>query len=323
MVFSLLRRYLQVYWLKPFDAVNDTANALALRQFPWDEPILEVGGGDGVFSFIMHDGEFIFTDDRYDQSNPRGSGDIFDVYGNGLPLTIKQYASRSYEVGVDLKRSHVLKCRETGVYRSLVVSPPEPLPFASASFKTVFLYFPHGLIEKRNTLDYERALKEMRRVLRPDGTLLMTAVNRTIADYFVCYPLHQFFKHRGWEGLANYFKHLDGGRYVEITRFGRTYSEWEKLLRQAGFTLVEATTQVTPLAWQIYDFQTRPALRQLIYWSWFLRRVHLKRIVKGVWIYTWLPLLVVFYLAFARPRRLALGSMEKAGVFFAFRAIPT
>ena len=37
-VVSLLRRYLQVYWLKPFDAVNDTANTWALRQFEWERP---------------------------------------------------------------------------------------------------------------------------------------------------------------------------------------------------------------------------------------------------------------------------------------------
>lgn len=323
MVLSLLRRYLQVYWLKPFDAVNDTANALALRQFPWDGPILEVGGGDGVFSFIMHDGEFIFTDDRYDQSDPNRSGDIFDMYRNGVSLTIKRYASRSYETGVDLKWSHVLKCKETKLYRSLIVSPPEPLPFASASFKTVFLYFPHGLVENGQTLDYERTLKEIRRVIRPDGTLLMTAVNRKIASYFVCYPLHQFFEHRGWSRFSEYFKKLDAGRYKEIGGLGRTPGEWTKLLQNSGFRLVDAWTQVRPLAWQVYDFQTRPLLNALIRWNWFLKRVYVKKVVKGMWIYAWLPVLTLFFLAFARPTRFSPSSKDEVGAFFALRAIPS
>lgn len=323
MVFSLLRRYLQVYWLKPFDAVNDAANAWALRQFPWEEPILEVGGGDGVFSFIMHDGEFILTDDRYDQSDPSRSGDIFDMYRNGVSLTIKRYASRSYEAGVDLKWSHVLKCRETKLYRWLVVSLPEPLPFASESFKTVFLYFPHGLIENGKTLDYERTLKEIRRVIRPDGTLLMTAVNRKIANYFVCYPLHQLFERRGWRRLSEYFRELDANRYEEITGLGRTPEEWTKLFQENRFSLVDAWRQVRPLAWWIYDFQTRPLLRSLIRWNWFLKRVHLKEVVKAAWIYTWLPALALFYLAFAKPRHLSPESQDESGVFFAFRAIPT
>ncbi len=161
-VFSLLRRYLQVYWLKPFDAVNDAANAWSLRQFPWDEPILEVGGGDGVFSFITHGGKFDPMDDRYDQVDPSRSGDIFDVYErSGIPK-VRRPACRSYAVGVDLKWSHLLKSRGTGLYRSLVVASRERLPFATGSFKTVFLYFPHGLVEHGKKLDYCRTLTEIR-----------------------------------------------------------------------------------------------------------------------------------------------------------------
>ena len=126
-----------------------------------------MGGGDGIFSFIMHDGEFIAIDDRYDQSDPACPGDIFDVYREGVYLTIKHHASRSYAAGVNLKWSHVLKCKETQLYRLVVLSPPEPLPFLEGSFKTVFLYFPHGLKENGKTLDYERTLKEIRRVIHP------------------------------------------------------------------------------------------------------------------------------------------------------------
>lgn len=323
MVLSLLRRYLQVYWLKPFDAVNDAANAWALRQFAWEPPILEIGSGDGVFSFIMHDGEFVLSDDRYDQSDPDRPGDMFDVYHKGRSLTIKRCASRSYEAGVDLKWSHVLKCKETQLYRKLVVSWPEPLPFAAASFKTVFLYFPHGLVEHGQVLNYERTLKEIRRVLRPDGTLLMTAVNRIVSHHFVCYPLHRFFERRGWRQLSEYFKKLDTGRYAEISGFGRAAEEWGKLLQEAGFKLGNIWTQVTPLAWRVCDFQTRPLLRPLIRSSRFLKRVRLKRTVKVAWVCTWLPALTLFYLLFARPRRFSLESGDEAGAFFAFRATPT
>jgi len=321
MALNLLRRYLQVYWLKPFDAVNDAANAWALRQFPWREPVLEVGAGDGVFSFIMHDGEFIFTDDRYDQSDPRRAGDIFDVYQPGNALTIKRHASRLYEAGIDLKWSHVLKCRETKMYRFLAISSPEPLPFASESFRTVFLYFPHGLVEAGKVLDYERALKEIRRVIQRDGVLLMTAVNRKISDCFVCHPFHRYLQRRGIGWLSEYFKGLDGGRYNEITRLSRTPEEWAKLLQATGFRLLDTWTQVTPLAWRIYDFQTRPILKSLIRWSGFLKKLHLKGPAKAAWVCAWLPILAVFYLTFARPRRFSPGSEDEAGVFLAFRAV--
>ncbi len=126
-----------------------------------------------------------------------------------------------------------------------------------------------------------------------------------------------------WPSLSEYFKKLDAGRYEEITGFGRTPQEWTKLLQGSGFSLVDTWTQVSPLAWRVYDIQTRPLLRPLIRWNWFLKRVRLKRVLKAVWVYSWLSALTLFYLGFAKPRRFSLGSVDEPGVFFAFRAIPT
>ncbi len=320
---SLLRRYLQVYWLKPFDAVNDAANAWALRQFPWEGPVLEVGGGDGVFSFIMHDGEFLFTDDRYDHSDPDRSGDIFDVYRRGFSLTTRRCASLSYEAGVDLKWTHVLKAKETKLYRSAIVSHPQFSPFVDKSFKTIFLYFPHGMIENGQILDYSQTLKEIRRIIRSDGSLLMTAVNGIISNSFVCYPLCEFFRRNGFVRLSEYFRRLDAGRYQEISGFGKSRDQWVRLLENSGFKLTDGWSQVSPLAWRVYDLQTRPLLRPLIRWNRFLQRAHLKKVVKAAWISACFPLLGLFYLAFAKPRRLSPASVDEAGVCYAFRAIPT
>jgi SAM-dependent methyltransferase len=310
-----------MYWLKPFDAVNDAANAWSLRRFLWKEPILEVGGGDGVFSFIMHEGKFAFADDRYDQADPGRPGDIFDVYRPGQRLTVRRRAGIVYEAGVDLKWSHILKCHETGLYRRLAVASPERLPFAAGSFNTVFLYFPHGLAEYGGAMSYESTLAEVRRVLRPGGTLLMTAVNRDIRRHFVCYPLHRFFATRGWRRASEYFRRLDAGRYAEVSGLGRTPAEWETLLDAHGFRPEEAWTQVRPFAWRIYDVQTRPVLRTLIRVHRVLRPIHLRAAIKAVTMVLSLPLLALLYLVWARPRPWSSASGADAALFFAFRAV--
>lgn len=312
---SLLKRYFQVYWLKPFDGVNDTANAWALSQFEWAKPILEVGGGDGVFSFIMHGGEFVLTDDRYSQTDPTKSDDIYDVYHKDRSLNVKQNAQLRYQVGVDLKLSHLYKSAETKLYEALISSKPEALPLGPNLFKTVFLYTFHGLT------DYRKTLGEIRRVIQPDGTLLMIAFNRAVSQHFVCYPLHRYCEHRGWKKLSSYFRGLDGGRYEEISGFGYTLGEWERFLEETGFGLTDVYNQVSPLAWRTYDFQTRPLLKVLIRWNWLLGRLHLKTLVKGTWVYALLPPLLLFYEAFARPKRVSVGE-NAPGMFFALRAIP-
>jgi len=312
---NLIRRYFQLYWLKPFDAVNDTANAWALLQFKWCAPILEVGGGDGVFSFVMHGGEFAFADDRYMQADPAKAGDIYDVYYKDRPLRVKQHINLNYQVGVDLKLSHLYKSVETHTYDLLISSKPEALPIASSLFKTVFLYTFHGLT------DYRKSLAEIRRVIRPDGCLLMIAFNRNVSRHFVYYPLHRYFERKGLTLLSSYFRKLDGGRFEEISGFGNTLENWNTLLKETGFKLTHVYNQVSPFAWRIYDFQTRPFLRLLIRCNWLLERLHLKTVIKVAWVYALLPFLLLFSSAFARPQSTTVNQQAK-GVFFAFRATP-
>lgn len=319
---SLLRRYMKMYWLKPLVAVNDAANSWALKQFRWERPILEIGAGDGVFSFIMHGGEYRMLDDRYDQAEPGKPGDMFDVYPEDTRFLIRRRAQLIYDCTVDFKWSHVRKCQDTELYRLVVAGPPAPLPFANASFRTVFLYFPHGLVEVGQRLDYPLVLEEIRRVLRPDGVLLMTAINEVISDHFVCYPLHRLFERCGWKRLSAYFQRLDARRFEELGGLGHSLEDWRKLLANAGFRLEEGWSQVRPFAWRLYDIQTRPFERALARASKRLRRAGLKTYIKGSLIYATLPLFGLFYLLWIRPRRLRPEQRAAKDIFFAFRASP-
>jgi len=308
-----------MYWLKPFDAVNDTANAVALLRFDWSkEPIMEAGGGDGVFSFIMHGGAFAFTDDRYNQADPGKSGDIYDVYDRTQKLHIKKTASIFYNLGADLKISHIYKARETGMYRNnqILSAIPETLPVKSGVYSTVFLYTFHGLS------DYRRSLAEIRRIIRSDGVLLAIVVNDTVKNNFICFKLSRFFARQGWHRISRYFAQLDGGRHDEIAGlFAKNWIEWVSLLQETGFAIEEVYSQVSPALWKIYDTQTRPLLKYMIHCSRFLSKVHLKTLVKFLWICMWLPILMISYLLMALPIRLKMDGIPQ-NVFIAIKAKP-
>lgn len=299
---GLLTRYLRAYWLKPFDAVNDAANATALLGFRWEAPILEIGSGDGAFSFLMHGGEFCPDDDRYDHVDPSKAGDIFDVHDSTRLAGIKRPATLRYQVGIDLKWTHLEKCRATGLYRHLVQAAPAPLPFLSHSFQTVFLYFPHGLIERGSVLDYAATLSEIRRVLRPDGALLMVAMNENVRGAFVCHTCAVHLERAGWTKAAAYFRRLDAGRFEEIGGAARTLEGWRRLLAQSGFNLVEGSSQISSAAWRMYDVQTRPLLRLLIRTARCMRSAGVKGVLKAVWVLGWWPVVAAVYAVGARPR---------------------
>lgn len=309
-----------MYWLKPFDAVNDTANAMSLLNFDWSkgrEPILEIGGGDGVFSFIMHGGSYIFSNDRYSQTDPAVSGDIYDVYDERYKLSIKKEADIQYDLGIDLKSSHILKARETGLYKNdqLISSYPEQLPVADKIFSTVFLYTFHGLT------DYEKTLLEIKRVIKEDGCLYLLGFNDAVKHNFVCYNLAKYFHSRGKTRIARYFADLDGGRYEEIgLTFSKSYAEWECLFMDTGFSIEKVYTQVSPRLWRIYDTQTRPWLRPMIRSLKYLDKVHLRTVIKALWMGLWLPLLTFSYYISAHP--IEVKGKKPRGVFLAFCLIP-
>jgi hypothetical protein len=306
-----------MYWLKPFDAINDAANASALLNFNWPASgVLEVGGGDGVFSFIMHGGEYSFLNDRYEQADPGLKGDIYDTYSPQQPIKFKRAPGLSYDAGIDLKLSHLLKSRGTGLYRNnaVISSLSEALAVKDNIFSSVFLYTFHGL------KDYSAALKEARRVIKKDGHLFMVALNSRVHNYFLCYRLGTYFRKIGCTALANYFFQLDSGRRQEIGMiFSKGLREWNGLLSEAGFSIEEVYNHVSPLLWVIYDTQTRPFLRILIHITNFLKKVYLKPVLKIIWFVLWFPVLVIFYLLFAAPRRIK-PQVSPKGIFFVFKA---
>ena len=68
-VATRLWNYLNIYFLKPFDAVNDTLTASLLKDYNWETPYIEIGSGDGMFSYIMHGNSFPLWFDRYQNIN--------------------------------------------------------------------------------------------------------------------------------------------------------------------------------------------------------------------------------------------------------------
>lgn len=313
----LLLGYFQMYWLKPFDAVNDAANAVSLLKFDWaNKPILEIGGGDGVFSFIMHGGMFNFLGDRYDQADISKKDDMFDIYKLGTKIAVRKESAVKFDLGIDLKLSHLFKSREIESYKYLISGFPEELPVKPKIFKTIFLYTFHGLT------DYGKTLKEIKRVIREDGILLALVVNDAVKNRFICFRLHNYFKKIGLNGPADFFLKLDAGRQKEIGEiFAKNLKEWKTLFQEAGFKIEDIYTQVSPFLWEVYDMQTRPLLKILVYLNYKLKRWHLKIVFKLVWICLWMPVLAFFYL-FYTGRRIEANEMKSGEIFFAFRAVP-
>jgi len=290
-VFTITRlwRYFSLYFLKPFDAVNDTLTASLVADLDWSGPVVEIGSGDGEYSYVMHGGKFPLRFDRY-LITDLGKDDIYDTHKEDVLSPSRRLSEPEIILALDARDSHVRKIREIGFAREARVVAYENLPIASESVEKIFYYTPHGLE------DHDRALLEAARILKPGGRLLILLFHSDVRDAFLCFRL----AHRiGSEsGAGRYLASLDNGRHDEIGNISASPDEWRGRFAELGFREMRMVSGLSTFAWRVYDTQTRPVLKPLIrIFGLFPSR--LRTFLKFFWMVSWFPTLIVFYFLFS------------------------
>ncbi len=286
-VATRLWNYLNIYFLKPFDAVNDTLTASLLKDYNWETPYIEIGSGDGMFSYIMHGGKFPIWFDRYLNIDLKKK-DIFDTHQMNKNLPLKKIKNIKNLCAIDSKENHIKKIKEIGFADKAILSKYEKLPFKNESFHSLFLYTPHGLD------NYDMCIKECNRTLDKDGNMIVLNFNKSIKDYFICHKLSKQVK----GNLYDYLKSLDNGRHDEITNLSKSLEEWHLFFNKLGFKIIKFNQGLNPIAWMFYDIQTRPFLQPLIKFFNFFPR-YLRTVLKLFWMIMWYPILLIFFVFFS------------------------
>jgi demethylmenaquinone methyltransferase/2-methoxy-6-polyprenyl-1,4-benzoquinol methylase len=177
------------------------------------------------------------------QANIRPGQHILDVAsGTGdLALAMARRVGASGRVIMsDINASMLLRGRnrllDEGFPTPAVVCDAEHLPFPDASFDLVTVAF--GL---RNMTDKPAALRQMHRVLKPGGKLLVLEFSKVAAPLEKIYDIYSF-KVLPWLG-KRIAGDEDSYRYLaESIRMHPGPDELAQMLREAGFGVVRYTT---------------------------------------------------------------------------------
>ena len=177
------------------------------------------------------------------QANIRPGQHILDVAsGTGdLALAMARRVGASGRVIMsDINASMLLRGRnrliDAGFPTTAVVCDAEHLPFPDASFDLVTVAF--GL---RNMTDKPAALRQMHRVLKPGGKLLVLEFSKVAAPLEKIYDIYSF-KVLPWLG-KRIAGEEDSYRYLaESIRMHPGPDELAQMLREAGFGVVRYTT---------------------------------------------------------------------------------
>jgi len=181
-------------------------------------------------------------------------GDLMLEGGCGVGQYVTYYAERGVKtVGLDFERVALSALHESRPSLPLCAGDVAHLPFRDESFDC---YYSGGIVEHFEA-GAEAALREARRVLRPEGVLLITV------PYFS--PLRRFLtpfsansEREATEAQADFLGERDG-KHLTFFQYAYQVNEFKSQLAEAGFRVV--STRGFSILWGLYEF---PLLRRLV-----------------------------------------------------------
>jgi SAM-dependent methyltransferase len=247
---SFLDAHLNLQWLRPESALCDAIVSTLIAELPFHAPSLDLGCGNGLFSFVTAGGTFTEDYDWYRNARP-GDGDMYDVV---VTVPRAEWVARrpryTIDVGFDAKENLLAQAAALGFYGRVECGDANlRLPFADESFATVF----------SNILSWldsaAVALAEIHRTLRSGGHAILCLPTERVVDYCPSYRWRQ-----------------DGSRLLELLNRGRaatmrwspSAAELEALSARTGFRIIDRREYWSPLTMRVWDIGLRPLSPVLI-----------------------------------------------------------
>lgn len=251
----MLKEYLNVFWLRPEVALWRTADALALGEFHFDSPSIDLGCGDGANSYILAGGSFPLEFDDFQSTKAVGPREFFsgmvDIYDDAqVEFPCVDPAPHEIDFGLDWKENLLHKAEKVHLYRGLICHDMNnELPFEDESFQSIFsntLYW----IENINV-----AVGEVGRVLRQGGMAAVLVPDARLKDYF----LYRYVEDRGWK----WCEALDMGRHSHIKHWF-SEGQWRHLFQSARLKVVDHVSYMSSRLIEIHEIGLRPISPLLI-----------------------------------------------------------
>jgi len=246
---TLLRRFLQAYWLRPENALWMTLRSDVLGHAPLGPPVIDVSCGDGVFMFLHCGGEFdpsfdvfqaVIGLDRVRDEHV----DMFECLDDAYRPRMEAPPSSTIAVGCDLKPALLAKAERLGIYGRLVrADNNQPLPFDDEAFETVYCNAAYWVRNIGSFLD------ELRRITRCGGRIILQVKLDSIRRYTLA-------SHRAV--LGDRFLAIIGRGRAECWPTLADRRTWEARFSTAGLIIDQAVPFVTRTHAHLWDIGLRP-----------------------------------------------------------------
>lgn len=253
---DLLREFLNLFWLRPENALFSTFKSISYNSLKFESPSLDLSCGDGLFQAIHLGGKFSDNFDYYSSTDASKFKhekfiDIYDHYTDDYDVNYITKPKQTIDFGTDWKQELLNKARKTSIYKNLILHDNNilPLPFQDNFFKTIYsnaIYW---------ASDVEGLIKEIYRISRDDCVIGLQVMSPSIFSTF------DLFERILSPTAINI---LDRQRRSTMPSL-YSNAEWKSLFENSGFT-IKSSIPVTPtkIIDDIWNIGLRPISHLLI-----------------------------------------------------------
>ncbi len=249
---EVARALLEANWLRPETAAWRLMDALLLRRVKLPDPVLDLGCGDGLFSFIaIGRGRMDIDHDSY--SGLGKFTDSTDIYNSDRSTSKARVTKRPRHriTGVDHKQNLLDQATSLQYYERLVRHDlNKDLPFEDGSFGSIFSNTFYWI--KKNA----GLARECRRILRPGGRMAVFVPNKRFVRNLILASVPS-----RW----HWARFLDNGMYESISQ--NIPPSWRGLFTRAGFEIESHTRYMSDRFVKFHNIGTRSYSRYMIQWA--------------------------------------------------------
>lgn len=264
-----LNEQLNVYWLRPESALWTAVASYEISLLNIRQVDIDLGSGNGIFSFITAGGRFSEKFDWFLQADISSKRkNVFDNFNPEMSKEdfIKKAPDICYRVAFDKKKVMLDQARTLGWYNEYVEGDiAKPYPFDDESASTIFSNILYWIP------DPHPAIKEVRRVLKKGGHLVLCLPDPMFLNFCLTYQSH--LKEYKWLYSLNRKRSDCMKRYYRL-------ADIKSLADLYDFKLIYHKMYLSRELLTFWDIGLRPLIRPLIKMVGFLtekERLEVKR----------------------------------------------
>jgi ubiquinone/menaquinone biosynthesis C-methylase UbiE len=179
--------------------------------------------------------------------------------GNGLFTSI--LFKDSIDIGLDISCKEIKEAKKTSKYNYLVASNIEQISFKDETFSTIFS---NSVFE--HLTDLNKALKEIHRILKKDGTLIFTTYTGAFGDTLF---YSKILAKLGLPKIADFYSKTINQVFNHKNLI--SLEEWEGILSKNGFKVIEFKQYLPEKIMNMFDFFLPFSLFNLLWMKFFLK----------------------------------------------------